>query len=148
MPSCAEQRMLRLEPQGVAAGACCRDSDLLGAALRPSNETNRGLVAKLALPDRYPVLEGIGFSQRISSGMWMPSCGQSISKSNEPTSVPRGNRPEYHSIIFLQPIDGNDRRSIGFDMWTDPMQIHASCYQRRLAAALTRPIPRVARLRS
>lgn len=123
MSSCAEQRMLRLEPRGVAAGACCRDSDLLDAALRPSNETNlsefRGFVAKLALPDRYPTLEGIGFSQRISN-----------------------------SLIFLQPIDGNDRRSIGFDMWTDPMQIHTSCYQRRLAAALTRPIPQVARLRS
>jgi signal transduction histidine kinase len=35
---------------------------------------------------------------------------------------PRGDRPEYYPIVFLEPMDGHNRESLGFDMWTDPVQ--------------------------
>ena len=35
---------------------------------------------------------------------------------------PRGDRPSTHPIVFLEPMDGDNRESLGFDMWTDPVQ--------------------------
>ena len=91
------------------------------------NETNpvefRAFVANLALPERYPGLEGIGFSQRIARRDLRDVVRAiNLDSPTDLTISPRGNRPAYYPIVFLEPTDRKDRRSIGFDMWTDPVQ--------------------------
>src|SRR5260370_37229333 len=33
---------------------------------------------------------------------------------------PEGNRAEYHSIIYLEPLDRRNQVAIGYDMFTEP----------------------------
>ena len=98
------------------------------ALLSSSIETNpaefRAFVSNLQLPERYPGLEGIGFSQRVARR----DLGATVRAINLDRRMgrlsvsPRGDRPEYYPIIFLEPMHGNNRESLGFDMWTDPTQ--------------------------
>ncbi|HEY5619089.1 MAG TPA: CHASE domain-containing protein [Vicinamibacterales bacterium] len=97
------------------------------ALFASSNETNpaefRAFVANLALPERYPGLEGIGFSQRIPRrDLGAVVRAISLDSGTNLRVAPRGNRPEYYPIVFLEPTDGQHRHPIGFDIWTDPVQ--------------------------
>src|SRR5688572_7910900 len=92
-----------------------------------SNETNvsdfRGFVSQLALAERYPGLEGIGFSQRIfRRDLAAVVRSISLDSSMNLAVSPRGNRPQYYPVIFLEPTDRRDQRAIGLDLWTNPVQ--------------------------
>lgn len=97
------------------------------ALFSSSIETNpaefRAFVSNLQLPERYPGLEGIGFSQRVARR----DLGATVRAINLDRNIslsvsPHGDRPEYYPIVFLEPMDGNNRESLGFDIWTDPVQ--------------------------
>lgn len=97
------------------------------ALFSSSIETNpaefRAFVSNLQLPERYPGLEGIGFSQRVAQR----DLGATVRAINLDGGMslhvsPGGDRPEYYPIVFLEPMHGTNRESLGFDMWTDPVQ--------------------------
>jgi signal transduction histidine kinase/CheY-like chemotaxis protein len=97
------------------------------ALFASSNEKNpaefRSFITHLALPERYPGLEGIGFSQRIARRDLNDVVRAiNLDSPTQLTVSPRGPRPEYYPIVFLEPTAGGDRRAIGFDMWTDAVQ--------------------------
>ena len=97
------------------------------ALFASSNEKNpaefRSFITHLALPERYPGLEGIGFSQRIARRDLNDVVRAiNLDSPTQLTVSPRGARPEYYPIVFLEPTAGGDRRAIGFDMWTDAVQ--------------------------
>jgi len=71
----------------------------------------REYLSRLAVQDRYPGIQGIGWSERVASG--------------EPGPV-----DERHAIRCLEPLDARNRAALGYDMYSEPT--------RRLAMARAR----------
>ncbi len=70
-----------------------------------SREDFRAFLRPLDLPDRYPGVQGIGFSRRIA--------------------FRDAGRRERHSIVYLEPLDRRNRAALGFDMSTEPRRREA-----------------------
>lgn len=56
---------------------------------------------RLNLQSRYPGIQGIGWSERVATGLPGPV-------------------DERHAIRFLEPLDARNRAALGFDMYSDP----------------------------
>jgi signal transduction histidine kinase len=69
----------------------------------------RGFVRQLRRAGRYPGMQGIGFAMRVSPADGVPVW-------------PAGEREEYTSILYLEPLDERNQRAIGFDMFSDPVR--------------------------
>jgi signal transduction histidine kinase len=83
---------------------------LFGASDQVTREEFRAFVSHLRLGQRYPGIQGIGFAVRVP---------------NDDGSVPiwpAGERSEYTSILYLEPLDERNQRAIGFDMFSDPVR--------------------------
>jgi signal transduction histidine kinase len=100
------------------------------ALLSASNEIHlgefRAFVKRLELSKRYPGIEAIGFAQRVARR----NLG-SFARAIELDGVtrfrlrPEGERDEYQTIVFLEPMDARGRDAIGFDLAVDPVQLRA-----------------------
>lgn len=81
----------------------------------------RAYVERLELQQRYPGIQGIGFSKRIP-----PGNKEVLIKSIQQQGVedfrvwPENQRSEYHSIIYLEPLDRRNKAARGYDMFTEP----------------------------
>lgn len=99
----------------------------VGAALLATNgEVNHedfgAFVEALQLTDRYPGIEGIGFSQYVRRGDLRSFVRAIRLDGVSPFRVrPAGGRPEYHPIILFEPRAGRGKTALGFDLWTDPV---------------------------
>jgi signal transduction histidine kinase len=83
---------------------------LFSASDTVTNEEFRAFVSHLRLEKRYPGMQGIGFVVRVSEAdgsipVW-----------------PAGERDEYTSILYLEPLDERNKRAIGYDMFSDPVR--------------------------
>ena len=70
----------------------------------------RAFVSHLRLGERYPGIQGIGFTKRVTAldgsiPVW-----------------PTGERDEYTSIVYLEPLDERNQRAIGYDMFSEPVR--------------------------
>ncbi len=97
------------------------------ALLAINSEVNhadfRAFVEALQLPDRYPGIEGIGFSQRVRRGDLRSFVRAIRLDGVSPFRVrPAGGRPEYHPIILFEQRAGRGQAALGFDLWTDPIE--------------------------
>ena len=92
-----------------------------------SNEINRNefkaYIEALNIKERYPGIQGIGFSK------WIPSdqLTQFINAVRNEGFVdfqitPLGQRDSYTSILFLEPFDWRNQRAFGYDMFSEPMR--------------------------
>jgi signal transduction histidine kinase len=93
------------------------------ALLAVSQEINyvefRSFVRGLQLRERYPAIDGIGFSQRIGRrdiGTFLRQVH--LDGVPELDVWPAGLRSEYHTILFLEPGDARNKSAVGFDMAT------------------------------
>jgi PAS domain S-box-containing protein len=83
----------------------------------------RHYVAGMGIAQNYPGIQGIGFSVRIA-----PELVSVIEETQRRTGWPdfkiwpEGPRPEYHTIVYLEPQDARNRVAIGYDMHTDPVR--------------------------
>jgi PAS domain S-box-containing protein len=83
-------------------------------------------VAELDLPRHYPGIQGIGFSQRLRPEEREHLIEQMRRAGNPDFKIkPEGERPEYHTIIYLEPMDRRNEVAIGYDMFTDPVRRQA-----------------------
>ncbi len=94
------------------------------ALLAVSQEINyvefRSFVRGLQLRERYPAVDGIGFSQRIRRQDLRTFLRQiHLDGVPELDVWPVGPRSEYHTILFLEPGDARNTSSVGFDMATN-----------------------------
>jgi two-component sensor histidine kinase/CHASE1-domain containing sensor protein len=86
----------------------------------------RTYVNKLEIEQYYPGIQGVGFSMRI-----LPSEKSShiseIRAEGFPayTITPDGERPEYTSIVYLEPFDWRNQRAFGYDMTSEPVRREA-----------------------
>lgn len=92
-----------------------------------SNEVTRQefktYVDALKITERYPGIQGIGFSK------WVPSSqlDQFVnSVRNEGFTdfqiTPSGQRDSYSAILYLEPFDWRNQRAFGYDMFSEPMR--------------------------
>jgi PAS domain S-box-containing protein len=83
-------------------------------------------VDQIQLNKNYPGIQGIGFSIRFAVAE-KDSIEASIRRAGYPDFKvwPEDPRDEYHSIIYLQPLDPRNQRALGFDMFTDDVRRRA-----------------------
>lgn len=80
-------------------------------------------ISSLELEEHYPGFQGIGFSKVISNTKLSDHIKQMhIEGIKNYTIKPSGNRPEYHSIIYLEPLNQRNFKAIGYDMFTNPIR--------------------------
>jgi signal transduction histidine kinase/CheY-like chemotaxis protein len=81
-------------------------------------------VGQLNLPQRYPGVQGIGFSIRVPASeraaLERRIAAQGLSGFQVWPQDPA--RAEYHSIIYLEPLDWRNLRAIGYDMFAEPVR--------------------------
>lgn len=99
---------------------------LFAAAPDVSRRQFHAFVEQFQVAERYPGIQGIGFTRRILAAeksaftehMRKPLAegGGGFSDFN---IWPDHERPEYHSIVYLEPLDRRNLRAIGYDMFTE-----------------------------
>jgi PAS domain S-box-containing protein len=83
-------------------------------------------VERLRIRELYPGMLGLGFSLRMRAEetnrvtLFMQEEGRPAFH-----IWPDFGRPEFHSIIFLEPADKRNATALGFDMYTDPVRREA-----------------------
>jgi len=77
----------------------------------------RAFVGHLNLPQRYPGVLGLGLALRIPNDL-RDSTIDEIRKSgvNDFHIWPAGTRSEYAPVVMIEPMEGRNRRAIGYDM--------------------------------
>lgn len=89
-------------------------------------EIFRAYMKQLKLRGEYPGIQGIGFTIRVR-----PSEKDQLIARMKAEGIPNFAinpdypRPEYHAIIYLEPLDKRNQAAIGFDMFTEPVRRRA-----------------------
>ena len=81
---------------------------------------------RLEVDRRYPGLQGFGYSvffprERLDE-LIDSMRDQGVTNFNV---WPSGEREQYHSIIFLEPLTARNEKALGYDMFTDPTRREA-----------------------
>jgi len=83
----------------------------------------RRFVGQLDLPNHYPGIQGIGFSVKLLPDERKQEIEQMLKAGRPDFKIwPEGDRPEYHTIIYLEPSGGRNQTAIGFDMSTESVR--------------------------
>src|SRR3970040_703435 len=84
-------------------------------------------VANMELRSRYPGVQGIGFSQRLRASE-VPQLETELRGEGRekfkvwPMEPPR---EEYHSIVYLEPLDRRNHAALGYDMFSEEVRREA-----------------------
>lgn len=71
---------------------------------------------------QYPGLQGIGIIERISRVNLRSHIAQAKSEGFSDFAIhPKNPRSEYFSVINIEPMNAENRKSMGYDMFTDPV---------------------------
>ncbi|HEY6246368.1 MAG TPA: CHASE domain-containing protein [Pyrinomonadaceae bacterium] len=83
-------------------------------------------VEQLELQKNYPGVQGIGFSRRVEPAE-LPTLAATLRLEgvNDFKLWPDYARSEYHTIIYLQPMDQRNKIAIGYDMSTEAVRRQA-----------------------
>jgi signal transduction histidine kinase/ActR/RegA family two-component response regulator len=99
---------------------------MLAAHPETTREEFHAFVQRLRLPTHYPGIQGIGFTKRLPPEAVPPLIAAQRRAGFRDFRVwPEGPRDEYHSIIYLEPLDRRNRAAIGYDMYTEPVRREA-----------------------
>ena len=80
-------------------------------------------VKTLRIEEFYPGIQGIGFSARIPAQEKNAHIQKIRSEGFLNYTIrPETDRPEYHSIVYLEPFAGRNLRAFGFDMFSEPVR--------------------------
>ena len=86
----------------------------------------RAYAARLRMRERYPGIQGIGYSRRVMPAD-VPALERRMRDEGEAGFHvwPDSARGEYHAIFYLEPHDRRNEAAIGYDMFTDPTRREA-----------------------
>lgn len=99
---------------------------LLNTVERMNRQKWHTYISSLKLSEHYPGFQGIGFSKMIPPDQLSEHIVQMRTEEYPDYTVyPSGKRNEYHSIIYLEPLDKKNRRAIGYDMFSNPVRQQA-----------------------
>jgi PAS domain S-box-containing protein len=100
---------------------------LFAADERLDRESFEAFISQLELRERYPGIQGIGFSIRVQpeevEALVTEMRQQGFEGFTLHPQLPV--RSEYHSIIYLEPLDERNQAAIGFDMFSEPTRREA-----------------------
>lgn len=83
----------------------------------------REFTHNLKLDQNYPGMQGIGYSKMLLPNE-VPSIEKQMRIEGYPSFSlkPKGNRAQYSSILYLEPMDKRNLRAIGYDMYSEPVR--------------------------
>lgn len=83
----------------------------------------RDYVAMLDVQNRYPGIQGIGFTRRIPTSELATLTEEMRARGIDWFHVwPEPGGPEFHAIVQLEPLDRRNRAAVGYDMYSDPVR--------------------------
>lgn len=78
-------------------------------------------VERLRIQEFYPGVQGMGFTRRMAPGEIEKVVESIRSQGIRDFQIhPPDPRPEYHTIVFLEPLDRRNLAALGYDMFTEP----------------------------
>ena len=123
----AEQERSRILFRMTAHLQVLRGAAALFAA---SDEVSRtewhNYIAHLQLDKTLPGIQGTGFSLMLTPAE-KTAHEQAVRAEGFPDYAirPPGERPQYSSIIYIEPFDGRNLRAFGYDMYAEPVRRQA-----------------------
>lgn len=94
---------------------------LFAASESISRDEFAAYVERLGLSERYPGIQGIGFSMRVPPGGEDALVAAMRDQGLPDFHLwPAGQRDETHAIVFLEPLDRRNQAALGFDMFSEP----------------------------
>ena len=98
-------------------------SGLFAASDRISSTQFAAFVNRLRLKERYPGVQGIGFSVRVQPGKRAALTAALQQQGIKNFNIrPDFARNEYHAVIYLEPLDRRNRAVIGYDMFSEKVR--------------------------
>lgn len=117
----AISKRLRDHEQILLGGA-----GLFDAVENVSREQWRTYVERLLLPDRYPGIQGVGFSQAIPQAERDAHVAHMRAQGYPDYDIhPPGQRELYTSIVYLEPFLRRNLAAFGYDMYSEPTRRRA-----------------------
>ena len=96
---------------------------LFAANQTVSREQFHQFIYNLELPERYPGIQGIGFSVRVEPEETERVLAEIQTYNPGRLGIaPEYERAEYHAILYLEPLDARNRGAIGYDMFSEPVR--------------------------
>ncbi|HET7583844.1 MAG TPA: CHASE domain-containing protein [Gemmatimonadaceae bacterium] len=96
-------------------------SGLFAASDTVTRREFKAYVGQLDLQQRYPGVQGIGYSERVAASSRDSLVGIMRRTGTPEFHVwPSFERPEYHAILYLEPLDRRNVVALGYDMFTEP----------------------------
>jgi PAS domain S-box-containing protein len=112
------ERRLRIYTDMLVVG-----STLYGANREVTHDEFREYVRRLKVDERYPGIQGIGFSMRVLPGDPEKLIARMQAEGFPDFRIwPDPGGSEGHSIIYLEPLDARNQQAIGFDMSSEPVR--------------------------
>ncbi|MGV3774904.1 MAG: PAS domain S-box protein [Verrucomicrobiales bacterium] len=88
-----------------------------------TSEQFKAFLNRLDIPNEYPGAQGFGYSVRFGKDKMDGIAAMMRRQGMTNFQVwPPDERSEYHSILYLEPLDIRNQRAIGYDMFTDPVR--------------------------
>ncbi len=115
-----EQRLI--DHEQILFGA----AGLFAASGEVSRAQWRAYVERQQLADRYPGIQGVGFSKVVRASE-REAHEQSIRAEGfaDYRIQPEGERPVYMPIVYLEPFNDRNRAAFGYDMYAEPVRRQA-----------------------
>jgi len=115
-----EQRLI--DHEQILFGA----AGLFAASGEVSRAQWRAYVERQQLADRYPGIQGVGFSKVVRASE-RDAHEQSIRAEGfaDYRIQPEGERPVYMPIVYLEPFNDRNRAAFGYDMYAEPVRHQA-----------------------
>lgn len=96
---------------------------LFAANQTVSREQFHQFIYNLELPERYPGIQGIGFSVRVNPEEIERILAEIQAQNPGGLGIrPEYERSEYHAIFYIEPLDVRNRGALGYDMFTEPVR--------------------------
>ncbi|HEX9161793.1 MAG TPA: CHASE domain-containing protein [Thermoanaerobaculia bacterium] len=115
-------------------------SGLFAANRAATRDEFRAYVRHLQVQQRYPGVQGVGLSLRVDPDHVREVVADLRANDFPDFHIwPESPRPEYYTIVALEPLDRRNRAAIGFDMHTDPSRAEAMDRARDIADAVATP---------
>lgn len=104
---------------------------LLNTVERMNHQKWKTYISSLNLTEHYPGFQGIGFSKIIPENELSTHISHMRQAGFQNYRItPSGKRPEYHAIVYLEPLDTRNAKAIGYDMYTNPIRRQAMSLSR------------------
>ena len=80
-------------------------------------------VRTLRLDEKYPGIQGVGFSQWVPPGEKAAHVARVRAEGFPQYDIrPPGTRDAYTAIVYLEPFDWRNQRAFGYDMYSEPVR--------------------------